>query len=302
MKTPPILTRVKFPCLYSEVICMSENDNKEIIVNDKASGNEKKNGAKKIIWIILLIIFIAVFLWCGWKIYNKFFVTSENPNEDNKFRSEVSSNTEPEVELVDNPVDFDALHKINPDIFAWIYIPGVEEAYGTAIDYPILQSPADKPEDFYLTHDWEGNPLFDGSVYIQKMNYKDFSDPNTVIYGHDLYNKSMFTPLRKYRNADFFNRNNTIYIYTPGHILTYEIYSAFVYDNRHILNSFDFYNTTDYAEFLAQTLSPSSMVRQVKPGAQVTTDNKIITLSTCTNNKSERYLVVGVLVNDQLTK
>ena len=281
---------------------MSEKEKKEVSNQEEKTEENKKIGFKKIIWLILLLLFLAVFVVCGLKIYNKFFGAAENPNKDNKFRSEVSSTADPDVELIDNPVDFEALNKINPDIFAWIYIPGMEEAYGTSIDYPILQSPMDKPEDFYLTHDWEGKPLFDGSIYIQKMNYKDFSDPNTVIYGHDLYNKSMFTPLRKYRNADFFNKNDTIYIYTPGHILTYKIYSAFVYDDRHILNSFDFYNVEDYNSFLSQTLNPSSMVRQVRQGVEVTTDDKIITLSTCTNNKSERYLVVGVLVNDQLTK
>ncbi len=265
-------------------------------------GDKKECSSKgKILWIIILVLFSAIFIACAVVILQR-IIPKKNLNEGNEYRSEVSTPAEPEVELIDNPVDFDALHTQNPDVCGWIYIPGMEEVYGTAIDYPIMQSPSDKSEDFYLTHDWLGKKLFDGSIYIQKMNYKDFSDPNTVIYGHDLYNKSMFTPLRRYRNADFFNRNDTIYVYTPGHILTYRVYSAFVYDDRHILNSFDFYKSEDYARFISMTLNPSSMVRNVRAGVEVTTEDKIITLSTCTNNKSERYLVVGVLISDQQIK
>ena len=65
-------------------------------------------------------------------------------------------------------------------------------------------------------------------------------------------------------------------IYTPGHILTYEVYSAFVYDNRHILNSFNFSDKEDYAAFLQQTLKPNSMTKQVREGISVTTNARIM--------------------------
>lgn len=254
---------------------------------------------KKILWLVLLAISFCVFVGCAAVIVTH-LLPKPNPNDEYGYRSETASAAG--ENLITNPVDFAALQARNPDICAWIYIPGTDEAYGTAIDYPILQSGAETEEDFYLTHDLDGKALFDGSIYIQKLNSKDFSDPNTVIYGHDLYNKMMFTPLRKYRNADFFDAHQYIYIYTPGHILTYRIYSAFVYDDRHLLYSFNFYDPADYASFLSQSLNPASMVRQVREGVEVTTDDKIITLSTCTNNKSERYLVTGVLTDDQRTK
>lgn len=75
-----------------------------------------------------------------------------------------------------------------------------------------------------------------------------------------------------------------------------------MYDNRHILNSFDFSNPFEYQSFLSQTLNPSSMRRQVRDGVTVTTDDRIITLSTCTGKSTERYLVEGVLIHDQRTK
>lgn len=198
--------------------------------------------------------------------------------------------------LPDNPIDFASLQAKNPDTVAWIQVPG------TVIDYPVMRSGEEREENFYLSHNSEGNAHRAGAIYIQKLNSADFSDPNTVLYGHNMRNGSMFAWLHRYKKKAFFDENRTITVYTPGHILTYEIYSAFVYDNRHILNSFNFYNEDDYAAFLKQTLNPSSMTKQVREGISVTTNARIITLSTCTGLSSQRYLVVGVLTNDQRTK
>lgn len=141
-----------------------------------------------------------------------------------------------------------------------------------------------------------------GSIYIQKMNFADFSDPNTLIYGHNMLNGSMFGTLKKFRNKQFFDENDTIKIYTSGQTLTYKIYSAFVYDNRHILASFDFSREDEYQKFIDITLNPDTAVQNVREGVEVTTKDKIITLSTCTNDDNERYLVVAVLVDSVDTK
>ena len=206
-------------------------------------------------------------------------------------------------ELVDNPKNFAELQTQNADICGWLTLPDMTDPDNPGIisDYPILQS-SDDPEDFYLDHDVSKKYKFAGSLYIQKMNYKDFSDPNTVIYGHNMINGSMFGKLKQFRNKDFFDKNETFYIYAPGHIYTYRIFSAFVYDNRHILNAFDFYSEDGFAAFLEQSLNPVSMVRNVREGVSVTTADRIVTFSTCTNNSKERYLVEGVLINDQLTR
>lgn len=207
-----------------------------------------------------------------------------------------SSQTSQTVEKPDNPVDFAALTAKNPDVCGWISIGG------TTIDYPILQSGDDTEENFYLTHDLERKYKFAGSVYIQRCNNNEFLDRNTVIYGHDLADGTMFTPLRKYRNADFFKTNDTIKIYKKGHILTYKIFSAFVYDDRHIINSFDFSSEEGYQAFLDECLHPKSLAKNVREDIPVTVKDKIITLSTCTDVASERYLVCAVLTDDTETK
>ncbi|MBQ4612724.1 MAG: class B sortase [Clostridia bacterium] len=198
--------------------------------------------------------------------------------------------------LSENPIDFASLQAKNPDTVAWISIPG------TKIDYPVMRSGRDRAENFYLDHNSDGEKHRAGAIYMQKINSGDFTDRNTVLYGHNMANGSMFSWLHRYKKKTFFDEHRTITVYTPGHILTYEIYSAFLYDNRHILNSFNFDSDEDYAAFLQQTLNPSTMVRQVREGVSVTTAARIITLSTCNSHSGERYLVIGVLTHDQRTK
>lgn len=205
-----------------------------------------------------------------------------------------SSNTS--VVLPPNPIDFKTAQTDNKDICGWIQVPGID-----VIDYPILQSDAETDDNFYLDHDSNGNYRDYGSIYIQKLNHNDFSDPNTLIYGHDMLNGSMFGELRKFRDKEFFDSHREIYIYTPGHILKYEIVSAFVYDNRHIMNSFNFSDADERQEFFDTCVNPTSFTKNVIEGAKLESDDKIITLSTCTGNPSERYLVVGRLVSDTKT-
>ena len=84
-------------------------------------------------------------------------------------------------------------------------------------------------------------------------------------------------------------------------ILKYEIVSAFVYDDRHILNSFNFNIENECQAFFDECMNPTSLTKQVLEGATLDTNDNIITLSTCTSNDSERYLVIGKLVSDTVT-
>lgn len=245
---------------------------------------------RKLKWIVIMAAAAAVFAVSAVLLILHFI-----PQKNNTPSPKPVSSTDSAEDLPDNPVNFAELQAKNPDICGWISIPNMD------IEYPVLQS-SDDAEDFYLTHNEEKVRKSAGAIYIQKINNKDFTDPNTVIYGHNMINGSMFGKLKKFRNKQFFNEHDTIYIYTPGHVLTYKIYSAFLYDDRHILNSFNFSDENEFASFINQTLEPSSMVKNVRDGVAVNTDSRIITLSTCTSVDTERYLVEGVLINDQRTK
>lgn len=214
--------------------------------------------------------------------------TAEVPNEQ----------TEPTEPLPDNPIDWAYYTDINPDVYAWIYVPN------TGIDLPVLQSQGEEDDNLYLHHDMYGNYLFAGEIYSQKKNAKDFSDPVTVLYGHNMKREGeRFTNLLYFQDADFFDANEFFYIYTPGHILTYRIVSAHSFDTRHILNTFDLDTEEGFQEYIDTILSPRTMIVNLREGAEVTTEDHIVTLSTCTYTTSGkiRYLIQGVLTDDQPT-
>ncbi len=216
---------------------------------------------------------------------------SEGITEDTEASEEQEQPTiEPTQEILpDNPVDFEGLQALNSDIYAWIYIPN------TGIDLPIFQAAQPKDDNYYMHRDVNGNYAYKGCIYTQRANSKDFSDPVTVIYGHHMYDGTMFSNLHYFLDDQFFEDNRYFYIYTPGQIMIYEIVSAFQYDERHILNSFDFSKEEIFQEYIDYILKPRTMVADVRDGVSVTTQDKIVTLSTCINSGTARYLVQGVL-------
>jgi len=222
---------------------------------------------------------------------------SEPKNEISSAASSASSGKtekQPEKPVINGDVNFTELWKINTDIYAWIRIPN------TNINYPVLQTDGD--DGFYLEHNYKKEYEFAGSIYTEKLNKKDFSDPNTVLYGHNMLNGSMFRHLHNFRDPDFFAANPYVYIYLPDRTLTYEIFSAYEYDDRHILYSFDFNDEEVYAEYLAYATNPTESMMCNRREIEVTTDDKIITLSTCLGNiDTSRYLVQGVLISDEPT-
>lgn len=189
------------------------------------------------------------------------------------------------------PIDFTELQKRNPDAYAWIRIPD------TVIDYPVLQSADD--DNYYLNHSIDRQEQKAGALFTQATyNKKDFSDPNTVIYGHNMRNLSMFGSLKDYRDHDFYENHRTIEVYLPGKVLTYRVFAAYDYDDRHILMSYDFSDRKVFKEYLQDILSRKSMSNNIDTGAGVTADSKIITLSTCNGINDQRFLVQAVLVDE----
>ena len=211
-----------------------------------------------------------------------------------------AAETETTEPLPDNPVDFASLEEVNPDIYAWIYFP--MEPHRKDIDLPILQSRIEDDDNFYLHKDLNRKYLFAGSLYTQKANAKDFSDRVTVIYGHNMLNQTMFSNLVYLRDSKVFDEHEFFYIYTPGHILTYRIAAAIQFDTRHLLNCFDFSNDQIYADWIQNyILAPKTMVRCVRKDIEVTTEDKLVILSTCLEHGKFRYLVQGVLIRDERT-
>lgn len=212
----------------------------------------------------------------------------------------------PPPELPDNPVDFADLQGKHPEVVGWIQVPN------TRINYAIMQSGSNTKEDFYLNHNEAGTKDRNGSIYIQKYNHANFSDPNTIVYGHHMASGRMFADVHKFKDKNFFEDNQYLYVYIPGHWMTYRIYAVFSYEERnpntggikHLLWAYDFNTEEGKQAFIDKTLNPKTRIKQVREGVTPTTEDRLITLSTCIDGSqtSGRLLLVAVLESDILTK
>ena len=244
---------------------------------------------------ILACAFAAIFLVSGGLLLAELFSGKSTENTLSKFVNPSSTAPESQQELPANPVDFAALKATNADVCAWIKIPD------TRIDYPILQA-SNGDNDYYLSHNLYGEYEKVGSIYIESYNSNDFTDPNTVIYGHNTVNGTMFRDLHNFRDKEYFDERTTMYVYTPGHILTYTIFACHRYDNRHIMKSFNFNDKNVFAEYLKSCINPKSVIANTRP-VEISVDDRIITLSTCIDSAHNyRLLLQGVLISDVETK
>lgn len=262
---------------------------------------KQKNGSKKSVWKALYIMLIVLCLICiaGMVLYLKNDQEDEAALEEQQEAIQQYAEGETEadresivIEKAELPIDFESLQAINPEIYAWLRVPD------TNIDYPILQH-EDEDQSYYLTRDIYGKSQQAGSIYTEYYNSKDFKDPNTIIYGHNMKNGSMFHNVRYFAEQEFFDEHEELYIYMPEKILKYEIIACYEYDDRHLLGSFDFFDEEVFSEYLEEIMNPRSMYAMVREGITLTTEDKLVTLSTCVANKpNNRRLLQAVLVEE----
>jgi len=197
-------------------------------------------------------------------------------------KDQVSVDVDPN-DPMNRKIDFSAAQATNPDVYAWIWIPG------TNIDYPILQSETE-PDEYYLDHTIERKAGLPGSIYTEKYNAKEFTDPVTIIYGHDMKNGSMFANLHNYEDQTFFDSNPYIYIYTPNQTFKYRVFAAVRFDDRYLMESYNFSAPEDFQKYLDEL--KSSIEGHINPEVNVTQQTGIITLSTCISDApNNRWLV-----------
>ncbi len=198
---------------------------------------------------------------------------------------------EPEEEVYESPIDFAYWKSVNDDVYAWIRIED------TNIDYPILQSATD--DSYYLEHTIDGVTGYPGSIYTEKVNAKDFSDFNTLIYGHDMRDGSMFKHLHKFEDYEFFESHDTVTIYTETETKTYRVYAAVIYDNRHIMYTYDNDNMEDRTAFIQSLKEIGGEGSFFREGMSIDENSKLITMSTCiTGQPDKRYIVVAEEIVD----
>lgn len=189
------------------------------------------------------------------------------------------------------PIDFKNIREDCPDVYAWICIPD------TQINYPVCQSPEGVDQDFYLNHRADGTEEFAGSIYSQNYNKKDFSDPNTVLYGHDMSNGSMFQNLHFYEDKEFFDKNREVTVYLPDKVLHYRVFAAYNTSDEHILLKFDcFKDPKVFKQYLKDILAGTYMYSgTIDDDIELTEKSRLLTLSTCNAYDNQRFVVQCVL-------
>ena len=259
-----------------------------------------KKSKKRVLKSLYILLVVLCLLCIGILV----FLLARDQNEEIAIEEQqqmleetyVEEVTEPEVvveeEKAELPIDFDGLTKVNPEIYAWVHVPD------TNIDYPILQHEGED-QSYYLTRDIYGESNQAGSIYTEDYNNKHFQDPNTIIYGHNMKNGSMFHNVRYFAEREFFDEHEELYIYMPGKILKYQIINCYVYDDRHLLGSFDLSKEDVHEAYLEEIMSPRSMYTMIREGVELTTEDKLITLSTCVANQpNNRRLLQAVLLEE----
>ncbi len=264
-------------------------------------------------WKLMLMFAMAVFLFSAYQLYSIFNEykegveqygdisdlvvqkpsTAPTPIEENEaLKPSVTPDANGDAEVTEEPtpeqkeeyippeVDFEELKRINGDVVGWIEVEAMPN-----ISYPIVRA---DDNDYYLKRTIYGKTNSAGSIFMDYRNKGDFSDCNTVIYGHNMKNGSMFGYLSLLCDQDKYKNSKYIWICTPEAKYRYEIFSM---QYANIYSSTYTYHQKPGKEF-QQYLIEMAMKSEIDMKASYLTENdKIITLSTCTGNDKTRFVV-----------
>lgn len=250
-----------------------------------------RNYAGRILYIILLISVLLVFLVSMYKILLYVWELTESwkVTEDmiqKAVKTEMTDDTQQDaqenMETAPISVDFESLWKENEDIVAWIYCPD------TPVNYPVVQA---DDNEYYLDRLINGERNPSGTIFLDCRNSSDFSDINSVIYGHNMKNNSMFGTLTDYNDQEYYDKHPVMYLLTPDTDYKVELYVGHVTPENAECYAFP---TTD--EIKARVLINGKNKTTFLSQASLKTGDRLLTLSTCTYEYDEaRYILIGLL-------
>ena len=238
---------------------------------------------KKFFSGFIFLIILIVFIGSG-------FLFFQNVEDEYQYHQMQEQIEEEKQILVEEEYEFKELiedNEINDDTIGWITIEG------TSIDYPIVQA---SDNSYYLTHDCNGNKSKYGSIFMDYHNAADFSDKHTILYGHNMKNGSMFHDLNDYSSHVYLDEHTYIKVYSQGVYRKWAIFSTYSTepDFNYLQTAFD--SPEEYSIFLNSLLSHSEVSNEK---VQVTAEDKILTLSTCSDDlENGRRVVHAKLVEE----
>jgi len=167
----------------------------------------------------------------------------------------------------------------NEDIVGYLKIEG------TSVDYYITQS---NDNAFYLEHDIYKNKNKSGWVFMDYENDISRQDYNTILYGHNMKTDTMFHSIRYYRTYDYYDKHKYIIFNTLYNEQTWEVFSFYKTDTNFNYIQVFFPDKYHFYE-LAKVMKEKSMYNT---GVEITANDRILTLSTCTNETDDTRFVL----------
>ena len=233
--------------------------------------------------------------------------TPDDPDNSTDDPAVVEPSIEDRVEPdpIVEPEGMEATFTKYKDVYAWLDIPEFKTALGTSTDlsYPVAQHPTDR--EFYLNRDLDGNTNKAGTIFSEAtcegktINSRDLNDPVTVLYGHNMANRTMFGGLQTFVSKMDFSQQHLVYMYQKDRRVTYQIVGGMQYDLSHIIYYHDFSNDEVFNSFFDQlwkeTEGSTNLDKDNKPVA----GDKVLILSVCKNGDDyHRYLIVCKMIED----
>lgn len=258
--------------------------------------NEKVKKRSDIIRRIILVISVGVFIFAAYNLINIFLayhkadVIYDNIQQDvldeDSHTKVVIGEDEQEVEI---PFTYNhqALLNINSQGIGYIYIPSID------CRLPMVQG---DDNDYYLTHTFNKEYSANGCLFEDYRINGGLSASQIIIYGHNMRNGAMFGKLKNYQYYSFWNNsgNDVLYIYTGNVIKEYKIFSCYISEAISDTYTFNFPTLESMRDY-AVNMKAKSMY---DTGVDVSTATQVITLSTCTNDGEQRFIVHGMYVGE----
>ncbi len=185
-------------------------------------------------------------------------------------------------------LSFDQLQAINSDVIGWI------EIYGTDIDYPICQTTDNMR---YVSYNAKGEYSLSGCPFLDCQNAPDFSDFNSIIYGHHMDVPAMFGELDRFGDSDYFSSHRYGTIFYGGTLHGLEIFTFFAddaYDSS--VYSVGVSGQSNQQAYLDNLQAKSEQSRDIG----VSTDDHIVLLSTCASSETNGRFIVAARITDDV--
>ena len=279
------------------------------VVYQQNKRRKKKLRFRKWVIVVFLIFFLSIFSFSAYKVYSWYNDNKEVDNisddvlKNTKVKEKKDNNNTENVnppEDISNDywdyikmnlleVDFNELLKKNPDTVGWIQVKG------TNINYPIVQT---TDNSYYLTHAFDKTKNEAGWVFMDYRNDAVNFNQNTILYAHSRLTGSMFGSLKNILESSWYtNKNNHIIrLSTPTENTMWQVFSVYTIPKESYYITPNFNSNEAYQEFLNTMKSRS----EVEFSAEVNTNDKILTLSTCKDNFGNRVVMHAKLIKREL--